>query len=47
VHRALRVGSLHRIIPAAALRPYLIDAVERGMRRTLEEKPLRAARRQA
>jgi acetyl-CoA carboxylase carboxyltransferase component len=36
VHRALRVGSLHRIIPAATLRPYLVDAVERGMRRTLE-----------
>jgi acetyl-CoA carboxylase carboxyltransferase component/biotin carboxyl carrier protein len=36
VHRALKVGSLHHIIPAARLRPYLIDAVERGMRRTLE-----------
>ena len=36
VHRALRVGSLHRIIPAAELRPYLVDAVERGMRRSLE-----------
>jgi acetyl-CoA carboxylase carboxyltransferase component len=35
VHRALRVGSLHRIIPAAELRPYLVDAVERGMRRSL------------
>jgi acetyl/propionyl-CoA carboxylase alpha subunit/acetyl-CoA carboxylase carboxyltransferase component len=45
VHRALRVGSLHRIIPAAALRPYLIDAVERGMRRTPEERPMRAAAR--
>jgi acetyl/propionyl-CoA carboxylase alpha subunit/acetyl-CoA carboxylase carboxyltransferase component len=33
VHRALRVGSLSRIIPAAALRPYLVDAVERGMQR--------------
>jgi len=36
VERALRVGSLDRIIPAASLRPYLIDAVERGMARTLE-----------
>ena len=33
VYRALRVGALHRIIPAADLRPYLIEAVERGMRR--------------
>ena len=33
VHRALRVGSLDRIVPAAGLRPYLIDAVERGMAR--------------
>jgi acetyl/propionyl-CoA carboxylase alpha subunit/acetyl-CoA carboxylase carboxyltransferase component len=35
VQRALRVGSIHRIIPSAELRPYLIDAVERGMRREL------------
>jgi acetyl/propionyl-CoA carboxylase alpha subunit/acetyl-CoA carboxylase carboxyltransferase component len=31
VQRALDVGALHRIIPAARLRPYLIDAVQRGM----------------
>ncbi len=31
VQRALKVGALNRIIPAATLRPYLIDAVERGM----------------
>jgi acetyl/propionyl-CoA carboxylase alpha subunit/acetyl-CoA carboxylase carboxyltransferase component len=31
VERALRVGSVHRIIPAARLRPELIAAVERGM----------------
>ena len=31
VERALRMGSLDRILPAAELRPYLIDAVERGM----------------
>jgi acetyl-CoA carboxylase carboxyltransferase component len=39
VQRALQVGSVDRIIPAAALRPYLVDAVERGMRRTLERRP--------
>jgi acetyl-CoA carboxylase carboxyltransferase component len=36
IDRARRVGSVHRIIPAAELRPYLIDAVERGMRRELD-----------
>jgi acetyl-CoA carboxylase carboxyltransferase component len=35
VHRAREVGSVDRIIPAAQLRPYLIDAVERGMARAL------------
>jgi len=35
VERAVRVGSVDRIVPAAQLRPALIDAVERGMRRTL------------
>ncbi len=34
VGRALRVGSLDRILPPAQLRPYLIDAVERGMARS-------------
>jgi acetyl/propionyl-CoA carboxylase alpha subunit/acetyl-CoA carboxylase carboxyltransferase component len=33
VHRALKVGSLDRIIPASTLRPYLIDAVARGIQR--------------
>jgi hypothetical protein len=33
VERALRVGSIHHIIPAPRLRPYLIDAVERGLAR--------------
>jgi acetyl/propionyl-CoA carboxylase alpha subunit/acetyl-CoA carboxylase carboxyltransferase component len=37
VHRALAMGSLHRIIPAQQLRPYLVDAVERGMHRYLEQ----------
>jgi hypothetical protein len=36
VQRALDVGALNCIIPAANLRPYLIDAVERGIGR--EEK---------
>jgi acetyl-CoA carboxylase carboxyltransferase component len=35
VHRALQVGSLDRIIKAADLRPYLVDALERGMAREL------------
>jgi hypothetical protein len=30
------VGSVERIIKPRDLRPYLIDAVERGMRRTLD-----------
>jgi acetyl/propionyl-CoA carboxylase alpha subunit/acetyl-CoA carboxylase carboxyltransferase component len=33
VHRALEVGSVHRIIPASTLRPYLVDAIERGIQR--------------
>lgn len=44
VHRALRVGALHRIIPSANLRPYLIQAVERGVER---EKELEREERQA
>jgi acetyl-CoA carboxylase carboxyltransferase component len=36
VHRALRVGSLDRIIKARDLRPYLVDAIERGMARELQ-----------
>ena len=32
VHRALSVGALQHIIPPATLRPYLVHAVERGMR---------------
>jgi hypothetical protein len=36
VERAVEVGSVDRIVPASELRPVLIDAVERGMRRTLE-----------
>ena len=35
IERARSVGSVHTIVPAARLRPYLIDAVQRGMDRTL------------
>jgi hypothetical protein len=35
IERARSVGSVHDIVPAARLRPYLIDAVQRGMARTL------------
>jgi acetyl/propionyl-CoA carboxylase alpha subunit/acetyl-CoA carboxylase carboxyltransferase component len=34
VERAVEVGSVSRIIPPASLRPYLVDAIERGMHRT-------------
>ncbi|MFQ5584140.1 MAG: carboxyl transferase domain-containing protein, partial [Calditrichia bacterium] len=36
VQRALKVGSVNKIIPPEELRPYLIDAIERGMKRALE-----------
>ncbi|MBV9048356.1 MAG: hypothetical protein JOY58_08810 [Solirubrobacterales bacterium] len=36
VERAREMGSVHAIIPPGRLRPYLIEAVERGMRRTLQ-----------
>ncbi|HET7892008.1 MAG TPA: carboxyl transferase domain-containing protein [Candidatus Sulfotelmatobacter sp.] len=36
VFRALRVGALNHIIPPRNLRPYLIDAVKRGIGRELE-----------
>jgi acetyl-CoA carboxylase carboxyltransferase component len=38
VHRALEVGALHTIIPPRNLRPYLINAVERGMERVLKSQ---------
>ena len=34
VQRALQVGALDRIIPPATLRPYLVDALQRGIART-------------
>jgi len=36
VQRALRVGSLDYIVPAERLRPYLIEALERGMQRCVQ-----------
>jgi acetyl-CoA carboxylase carboxyltransferase component len=35
IERARDVGSVDTIVPAARLRPYLVDAVQRGMQRTL------------
>jgi acetyl-CoA carboxylase carboxyltransferase component len=35
IERAQRVGSVDRIVPAAGLRPYLVDAVQRGMAKAL------------
>jgi acetyl-CoA carboxylase carboxyltransferase component/biotin carboxyl carrier protein len=38
VERAVSVGSIGRIVTPATLRPFLVEAVERGMRRTLERE---------
>jgi acetyl-CoA carboxylase carboxyltransferase component/biotin carboxyl carrier protein len=35
VQRALAVGSIHHIIPPERLRPYLVEAIERGIAREL------------
>jgi acetyl-CoA carboxylase carboxyltransferase component len=35
IQRAQSVGSVQTIVPAAGLRPYLIEALQRGMRRTM------------
>ena len=45
MQRAVSVGSVDRIVPASELRPYLIDAVERGMRRTLAQIAARGIQR--
>jgi acetyl/propionyl-CoA carboxylase alpha subunit/acetyl-CoA carboxylase carboxyltransferase component len=37
VQRAQRVGSIDHVISPAALRPYLIDALERGIQRELQQ----------
>jgi acetyl-CoA carboxylase carboxyltransferase component len=42
VQRALDVGALNYIIPAANLRPYLIHAVERGIAREEESKSVKS-----
>ena len=39
IERALAVGSVHTIIPAKELRPYLIGAVERGLGRSTTTRP--------
>jgi acetyl-CoA carboxylase carboxyltransferase component len=39
VHRALKVGALQHILPPAELRPYLINAVEKGMRAETKSEP--------
>jgi hypothetical protein len=36
IQRAVDVGSVSGIVSAEGLRPYLIDAIERGMRKTAE-----------
>jgi acetyl-CoA carboxylase carboxyltransferase component len=38
IRRAQKVGSVHTIIAAAELRPYLISAVERGMARAVDQR---------
>jgi acetyl/propionyl-CoA carboxylase alpha subunit/acetyl-CoA carboxylase carboxyltransferase component len=44
VERAVRMGSVRRTIAPAALRPYLIDAIERGIRRTTAQAIAKTAR---
>jgi len=39
IERARAVGSVHTIIPARELRPYLIGAVERGLERSASDTP--------
>jgi acetyl-CoA carboxylase carboxyltransferase component len=38
IERAQSVGSVHRIVTPDQLRPYLADAVARGMKRTLDRR---------
>jgi acetyl-CoA carboxylase carboxyltransferase component len=37
IERARQVGSVHEILPPARLRPFLIDAIQRGIHHTLEK----------
>jgi acetyl-CoA carboxylase carboxyltransferase component len=39
IYRAQRMGSVHQIIPPERLRPYVIDALERGIARELDRWP--------
>ena len=43
VYRAQRVGSLHHVVAPSRLRPYLVEALERGIRRELEQQPAQGA----
>ena len=43
VHRALRVGSVHEIIPPSRLRPRLIEAIEAGVQAASSAAPEPAA----
>jgi hypothetical protein len=36
IQRAVEVGSVSNIVAAAELRPYLVEAIERGMKRTAD-----------
>lgn len=38
VQRAQKVGSVHHIIPPERLRPYLIEAIQRGIARALGDR---------
>jgi acetyl-CoA carboxylase carboxyltransferase component len=38
IQRAVQVGSVSGIVAAGDLRPYLVDAIERGMKRTYESQ---------
>ena len=38
VQRAREVGSIDHIIPVDELRPYLVDAIERGIARALPDE---------
>jgi len=43
IERALAVGSVHAIIPARELRPYLIGAIQRGISRSASHAPTATA----
>jgi len=43
IQRAQAMGAVHHVVPAEMLRPYLIGAVERGIRRELAEPVVAAS----